>query len=207
MFVSLETKAGEMAVARNPPLSTNGFDFGVSLDSNNLYLAIKIKDPLLSYQSTLGNTFDQDGLEITIDARPDPVRSMGRAYEKYFDFICIRLAPSETNGAILLSRYDNFTPPLPEGAAAAIRKTETGYSVEISIPISVLQSEFHDAPKAFHWNGNKPHDNDSGPSPWKELRLNICQYDKGKDGKIQEIWWQPPWDGPNNTPGSGTFSR
>jgi predicted alpha/beta superfamily hydrolase len=185
--------------------SSNGFGFAVSMNSSNLYLAIEVKDSSPSFQPTLGDSFDQDGLEITVDARPDPVRTMGRAYEKYFDFLCIRLAPSETDNAVLLSRYDNFTPPLPEGATVAIRKTETGYSVEISIPLSVLQNEFSDAPRAFHWNGQKPRG--LQPSPWKEFRLNICQYDKGKDGKIQEIWWQPPWDGPNNNPGSGTFSR
>ncbi|HYG22492.1 MAG TPA: alpha/beta hydrolase-fold protein [Verrucomicrobiae bacterium] len=192
---------------RDHSASTNGFEFSVSMNASNLYVAVQVKDTFLSFQPTLGEKFHQDGLEITVDPRPDPVRSMGRGYEKYFDFICIRLAPSETTAEVILSRYDQFLPPVPVGVDVAIGKREAGYSVEISMPLRLLQSIYRDAPKGFHWNGYKPGSDESQSADWERFRLNIGQYDKDREGKIQEIWWQPPWDGPNNFPGSGTFTR
>ena len=45
-------------------------------------------------------------------------------------------------------------------------------------------------------------------NPWKELRLNICQYDlHDANGAVRRICWQPDWDSDENAIGSGTFSK
>jgi predicted alpha/beta superfamily hydrolase len=165
-----------------------GFRFGVTYDKDYLYIACRLKDDAWIARPTLGDPIDQDGLQIRIDARPDPIRALGRGQEAWRDFLSVEMAPGETAESTKLRRRngDGFT--LPQGLTAAMVRTPNGYAAELAIPASALD----------HAQGG----------PWKEFRLDICQYDAhDANGAVRRICWQPDWDSAENTIGSGTFSK
>ena len=136
----------------------------------------------------LNDPLDQDGLEIMLDARPDPMRSLGRGKERYFDFLTFQLAPGETAGAMKLRRSKDGESVLPEGLRAACVRAPGGYTAELAIPAAAL-------------------DRAQG-GLWKEFRLNICQVNvDATNGPIRHITWQPAWESTQNVIASGTFSR
>ncbi len=165
-----------------------GFRFGVTYDKDYLYIACRVKDDIWIARPGLGDPIDQDGLQIRLDARPDPIRALGRGQEAWRDFLSVEMAPGETAESTKLRRRngDGFT--LPQGLKAAMVRTPNGYAAEVAIPAIALDQ--------------------AQGGPWKEFRLNICQYDAhDAGGAVRRICWQPDWDGGENTIASGTFSK
>ena len=159
------------------------FRFGLRHDTDFLYVAVEVKDDDAYYMKGEHAWF-QDGVEIRIDARPDPVRSTGKGDKEFDDFLVISIVPGQDQTEIY--KHDK----LPKGLRAVSVPTPTGHITEAAIPVSYL--------------------NDKQGSAWQYLRVNIAvdDFDHGKNGtQNSQIWWYPDWRTPESFTGSGTFIK
>jgi hypothetical protein len=157
------------------------FRFGLQYDDQNLYLAVQATDErLISLPDK--PPWEQDGIEIRLDARPDPERSLTREDDSKVLFIAA--APGERREqSTVLDRNK-----LPPGVQVASAQTKGGHATEVAIPASYL-------------------DGMQG-APWKRIRLNIAVFDLDEPaGRPTQIWWRPGWRTDENYAGSGTFER
>jgi len=163
--------------------SDGSFRFAVQYDARFLYIAIDVTDDALVLDPTK-SVWDQDGLEVRVDARPDPARSAGRGKDEGKDFVMVGLSPGRTEAEMVRFEPSQW----PEGTLAACVKTDKGWSAEIAIPVAYLDEKQGGA--------------------WKEFRLNIALDDvDSPTGKGQQLWWRPDWRGAMNYAGSGTFRK
>jgi predicted alpha/beta superfamily hydrolase len=145
-----------------------GFRFGITYDANSVYIGVCLKDEAWIAKPTLGEPLNQDGLEVLVDARPDPWRSLGRGKERYFDFVTVQMAPGESLESMKLRRTKDGESAIPNGLRAACVRAADGYAAEIAIPAAAL-------------------DKAQGGS-WKELRVNVCQFDlDDPNGPVRRI--------------------
>src|SRR5205085_12131772 len=68
----------------NLPLGGEAYRFGVAHDERNVYVAVKVTDDKLLLNA-LKEPWSQDGVEIRLDARPDPPRSQDRGRGEFKD--------------------------------------------------------------------------------------------------------------------------
>ena len=149
-----------------------------------LYVAISVVDPCVVIQTDRPSA-QQDGVEIWLDARPDPLRAESKAWADNYQatFFLVRATPSP----VAVPR-PSVRVPLPANVGRAVHVTASGYDAEFAIPIEVL-------------------DRVQGGA-WRELRLNVCITDFVAAGEPRtELWWQPAWRSMESRPGSGTFRR
>jgi len=161
----------------------SSFRFDVRYDDDYLYVALRVRDDRLVLDP--GRLpWQQDGVEVRLDARPDPERSRGRGGGEFTDLLLVALSPPGTAGRMVVYGRDR----LPEGVQAACVKTENGYATEIAVPAAYL-------------------DGKQG-GPWEAFRLNVAvdDFDEDPDSRAQ-IWWRPDWRTAASFPGSGTFAR
>ena len=164
-----------------PPASK--YHFAVSYGEGFLYLAVAVIDDhlLVDPKRPMGK---QDGIEIRLDARPDPLRSFGRGLGESANFLLLAASPGIAPGEPTI--YHKAS--LPKGTLVACVKTKTGYALEAAIPSSYLDEK--------------------QKAPWQEFRLNVCIDDATAwDKPIDKYWWKPDWRTPQNVPGSGTFIK
>lgn len=161
-----------------------GYRFATAHDENYLYVAVETHDDK-SVLHPAGYPWEQDGVEIRVDARPDPERSRGRGDDEFKTILLLAMSPGETPGQTLLYSREK----LPVGTKAVCVKTADGHRTEAAIPVAWL-------------------DQKQG-GPWKEFRLNVAVDDQDDpDGKISRLlWWRPDWRSPANFEGSGTFRK
>ena len=160
------------------------FRFGVEYDQEYLYIAVEVVDeqPVLFPEKL---PWKQDGIEVLVDARPDPVRSNSRGQGLFENFLFIGLSPGATPGEMVFYKREQVG---GEGVQAICAKTDGGHNTEIAIPLSYLDEK----------QGHR----------WEEFRLNIGVDDfDDPAGKLAQIWWQPNWRRSQDRPGSGTFKR
>ncbi len=160
------------------------YRFGVSYDDNNLYVAVDARDDRVIL---LPGRFpwEQDGIEIRVDARPDPKRSDGNGDGEMRDFMLFAMSPAAPGAEPTVFQKDK----LPPGSRFACVKKDGGIAAEISIPRAWL-------------------DGKQG-APWKEIRVNVAQDDLDDPAEKESrlLWWRPDWRKPSNYRGSGTFVR
>ena len=166
----------------------SSFRFDIAHDDDYVYVAVDVRDD--DYVRLPNKEpWQQDGIEIRLDARPEPARSGGLGQNEFQDFLVISLCPDQDVDQAY--HHDK----LPAGVRAVSKKTVTGHITEAAIPVAYL-----DEKQGGHW---------------QRLRLNIAidDYDAaeaqpglGTDGGAQ-IWWQPDWRSAENYAGSGTFRR
>jgi enterochelin esterase-like enzyme len=165
-----------------------GFRFGVTFDANFVYVGVRLRDETWTPKPSLADPLNQDGVEILLDGRPDPMRSLGRGKERYFDFMTLQMAPGEGPDSTKLRRTKDGESAIPSGLVAACVRTPEGFNAEVAIPASTIDKAQGGA--------------------WREFRLNLCQYDlDDPNGPVRRILWQPDWEGSDNVIASGTFSR
>lgn len=176
------------AQVRVAPASWKGaadgsFRFGVEYDENTLYVAAEITDEQV-VADTLHLPWDQDGIEVRLDARPDPARSNERGTEGAA-FLLVAASPGATPAEMFLyqrGRLDSL------GVTAVCLRTPGGYAAEIAVPRAWLDQQ----------QGR----------PWSEFRLNLSVDDVDEpNGVLAQLCWRPDWRTPENYPGSGTFRR
>ncbi len=168
--------------------TTAGFQFGLVYDANFVYLAVDLTDETWIYQDDFPDPLNQDGLEILLDARPDPLRSLGRGEERYFDFLTLQIAPGKSAQTMKLRRLKDKYPVLPENLSTVYVRTKNGYQAEVAIPTDSLDQ--------------------AQQAPWQEFRLNLCQIDTDDPNQTpNRLWWQTDWQSNEHVIGSGTFKR
>ena len=159
------------------------FRFGVSLDDTYLNIAAEVTDDEIVFSGN-PTPWRQDALKIWLDARPEAERN-DYAYSREFeDFLLMAFSPGETPEGFVAYKPERQ----PKGARMACRRTDTGYAVEVAIPLAYLESE-------------------AGPD-WASFRLNLGVDDYDTDTPQRaEIWWRPSWPEPREYAHSGTFLR
>jgi hypothetical protein len=159
------------------------FRFGVAHDEEFLYVAVEATDDRAFYDPDR-MPWQQDGVEVRIDARADPERSAGRGQGEFQDIMVVAMSPGETpESAVVYGSVDQ-----PVARQAACRRTPTGHVTEIAVPVSYLDGLQGGA--------------------WEAVRVNVCvdDFDHPLDTGAQ-IWWRPDWRSPLNFSGSGTLTR
>ncbi len=157
--------------------------FGVTLGEDYLYIGVEVTDDIPVYRG--GMAWEQDGIEVRLDARPDPQRGQHRGSGENYYHLLFALGPAHD--------VDDMTIWNPEtleelGARAICHVTEQGHNTEIAVPLSYLVEQQGE--------------------DWRQVRLNIAidDYD-APEGPLAQLWWQPDWRDDENRPGSGTFGR
>ena len=157
--------------------------FGVELDEEYLYIGVEVTDERPIYTGAVA--WQQDGIEVRVDGRPDPQRSdhRGQGDLSMEHHIFIALSPGNTREEMITVEPGRLE---ALGVRAICVPTEAGHNTEIAIPLSYFEER----------QGKK----------WREFRLNIAvdDYDE-QTGPLSQLWWQPDWRDALNYPGSGTF--
>jgi predicted alpha/beta superfamily hydrolase len=162
--------------------------FATSYDDRFLYVAIAVHDSRLVIRPDKPSG-EQDGVEVWLDARPDPMRSESKAEADGYQatFVLARISPALSPAGAVPMPEPSLRSPLPQGLARACQLTADGYAAEFAIPIAYL-----DAMQG---------------GDWRELRLNIHLTDFVAPGDKTDLWWQPEWRSMQNRAGSGTFQK
>lgn len=161
----------------------NSFRFAVERDLYHLYVAVHVVDESLNVAPDK-LPWTQDGVEIRIDARPDPERSEGIGENQLHDFLLFAMSPAAAGEAMIVA----FEEQIPDGMKYACVPTDDGFSAEVAVPLSYL--------------------NEKQQGSWERVRLNIAvtDFDDGLEAGSQ-IWWRPDWRKVRNYKGSGTFEK
>ena len=159
------------------------FEFDVACDKDYVYIAIKVIDDEVIAKKGLP-PWDQDGIELRIDAREAQLRIKGKGKKEFKEIMLYGISPGKSASDQWI--YPKSLKQLPKGSKYVCVQTKDGYIAEFAVPISY----FNDKAKG-HWDG---------------FRLNICIDDKDSDSTNQ-IWWKPDWRTRKNIKGSGAFYR
>jgi len=166
--------------------SDSSFRFATAYDDEHLYIAIDVIDDDVSARPGV-NPWEEDGVEVRLDARPDPWRSLCDGGGDLHDFLFLGLTPGKTVEQMGKYRWD----AIPEGVEALTLTTDKGHATEIAIPAAYL--------------------NERQKEPWRFFRLNIAVSDHdGPDSRspgAAHIWWRADWRAAESYDGSGTFRR
>jgi hypothetical protein len=159
------------------------YRFAVAYDDKFLYVAVAVTDDHL-FIDPKRDVWSQDGVEIRLDARPDPVRYAGLGQSEFGKILLLAVSPGETPDNPTIFQKDH----LPEGTLVACKKTKTGFVLEAAIPADYLDEK--------------------QKAPWREFRLNVCVDDAiASDQPVAKYWWNADWRTPENVLGSGTFRK
>ena len=158
----------------------NSFRVGVRYDEQRLYLAVEVSDDSVSAQRDT-EPWEQDGIEIRLDARADPVRAHGAGARDGRDFLLLAASPSDSaaDDWVVGWAYERF----PSSTEVACIRSGTGFTLEAAIPRTVFDEAL----------GKRAQD----------IRLNVAVNDRDTDGQSQSWWW-PDWRTEQDIPGSGT---
>ena len=159
------------------------FEFDVRYDLENLYIAMSVWDDkvVLDEKQSLWN---QDVVRIYLDARPLEISSNGRGENQSDDYLFLSLAPAAGKKAAVIIYQKEL---LPQGTNVATKKTLAGFDVEISIPLTYIESKNN--------------------ADWNNFRINFAFIDADDNNSRTTIWWQPEWDSDANFVGSGMFFK
>ncbi len=155
------------------------FAVDVSADSEFVYVGVLVVDDQVRVREE-GASSRWDGVEIRLDARPDPKRSHFGAAHDGKDALLLALNPSEDAG--WLRREDWIQ--IPAGVVAKCVQVPSGFSAEVAVPRSWIAEQA---------GGGE-----------QRIRLNVAVTDDDDDGRAQLCWW-PDWRSSQQIPGSGTF--
>jgi hypothetical protein len=159
------------------------FRFSAEHDESFVYIAVKAYDDTLRMEA--GRLpWEQDGIEIRIDARADPRRSNSRGLSEPGDVLLLALSPKPDVGETSLLYEAGL---LPRGTTAVCVVSDSGFVTEAAVPVAWLDLKHG--------------------SPWEAFRLNITVDDHDRQEVGCRLWWKPAWHGESNYVGSGTFAR
>ena len=166
------------------------FRFGVRQDAEFLYVAVDVlDDSIVASPDEVAR--EQDHVSLNLDARPDPERSKNEE-----TFAAIRSGAMAKMVSPLLALQETRPDPIlrmfgagvPEGVRQAVRRTASGYAVEVAVPASVLDER----------RGAR----------WDALRLNVTMddFDAGEPDHVA-LSWRPSRFEAGAIEGAGTFVR
>lgn len=176
----------ENAFLKTDPFSHQGtkdgsFSFDISYDAKYLYIAAKVTDDDLNVEDN-GNPSRQDGFHVTLDARAIDVAALGTGGGQT---LAISTSPN-ADGSVNTKPFRANS--LPEGTMVYSKKSDTGYTVEMAIPVSYLKEK--------------------QITDWKSIRINLYQTDFDMDFMHETtIAWKPLWNSKDNYIGSGIMLK
>ena len=182
------TRQGDITSPQADPADVS-FSFGLGYDAQNLYFAADVIDDSIVASSDR-TALEQDGIVIAVDARPDPERSANESLEAAVESgnlarlaVALITLVQERPAPIL-----DFLKDVRAAIPTAIRRTSTGYSVEMAVPVAML-------------------DQRQGKD-WEMIRVSIYvnDFDDGERG-FTTLHWQPNRFGDAPLAGTGTFVR
>ncbi len=166
--------------------------FDLRHDDAFLYLAADVRDPTPAH-SAEHTAFEQDGLVVELDARPDPERSRNEGYLQALgngslaSLLLLWLAPVEP---LADPSVADFVPPPPDGLLRAVQRRDGGYTLELAVPRTFLDER--------------------AGGDWRAFRLNLTLQDFDRPGGDERhLEWRPNRFGIRDlaVPGAGTFAR
>jgi Calcineurin-like phosphoesterase len=171
-------------------VADGSFRFGVRQDLEFLYVGVEVQDDSI-VASPDEVARKQDHVSLNLDARPDPERSKNEE-----TFVAIRSGAMAKMVSPLIALQETRPDPIlrlfaggtPEGVRQAVRRTETGYAVEVAVPAAVLDER----------RGQR----------WDALRLNVTMndFDEGEPDHVA-LSWRPSRFQAGAIEGAGTFVR
>jgi len=160
------------------------FRFGVEYDDEFLYVAVEVTDECHTHDPER-EPWNQDGVEIRVDARPAPIRDRTRGGGEFTDHALVAVSPGGGGDEMVIFKPETVR---ETGIAVASRVTATGHNTEISIPVSWL--------------------NEKQGREWEDFRLTVTADDYDDiHGPMAQLWWRPRWNTEGDYAGSGTFTR
>ena len=161
----------------------SSYRFAVQHDDRFLYIAVRVTDDKPIFNPQL-YPWQQDGIEIRLDARSDPQRSQNRDLKDTKDILLLSLSSDPQSNQLVVHKREN----IPPGVQFASVRTAEGHTTEVAIPIEYLNTQQGQA--------------------WEAFRLNIVVNDfDTPEGPGKHLWWRPDWRRNANIIGSGTFLR
>jgi hypothetical protein len=162
------------------------YEFELAYDDDAVYVAVNVSD---DHVAAVKNRppWEQDGIELVIDARDDPERANDRRDygETWRSYAYLAFSPAAQREQMAVWEPEK----IPAGVTFACVPTATGYSAEVRVPQGVLNAL-----------GRTGH--------FDTLRFDIAVHDSEEPGGPQTtLWWQPDWHLEQNVPGSGTFRK
>ncbi|HOE63306.1 MAG TPA: sugar-binding protein [Candidatus Sumerlaeota bacterium] len=161
----------------------SSFRFGAAWDDEYLYIAVEVIDDEL-FSNPEAPPWEQDAVEIRIDARPARQRHHGRGKNEFTNFLLFAMTPATDKTPSFC--YNNEE--LPSGCRYSCKRTATGFAAEVAVPRAWLDAKQKQA--------------------WEAFRLNIFvdDFDSATDPGSQ-ICWRPDWRSQESWAGSGSFWR
>lgn len=156
--------------------------FGVFHDDEGLHLTVDVPAATIASRPDR-MPWQQDGLEIRVDARDDDARFACDGEVELVDFALVAVSPGDgvaPHGT--LYRPDR----LPAGTRILCAPRAGGYVARVLFPESWLR----------RWQ-------ESGGT--RRFRLNLALNRALSDGRVAKRSWRPPWRSAENHPWSGTF--
>ncbi len=157
----------------------NRFEVGVRHDDEHVYVAVRVFDDSVSAKPGVP-PWEQDGVEIRLDARPEPNRSHYASARDGRDVILVALSPSDDSDETWL--YEAGWVQSPPGIVSRCVRDAAGFVAEVAVPRAALAK--------------------MGSS--SAVRINVAVSDGDADGQSQSWWW-PDWREDAHVPGTGTF--
>ncbi|NRA38244.1 MAG: prolyl oligopeptidase family serine peptidase [Planctomycetes bacterium] len=153
--------------------------FQTAYDKEYLYIAAVVNDDQLCFAANK-NVWDQDGVEIRLDARPQEKR---HTFVDWQDFLPLLISPQK-DGSIVMWNKER----LPKGTIIKSQVKDRSYAIEVQVPLSYVIER--------------------AGSNWRALRLNVAVNDFDSwDQRGPQLWWYPDWRGVFDSRYAGTFSK
>lgn len=156
--------------------------FRVYRDANHVHIVVNVAGR--NIQSSPDKLpWQQDGVEIRVDARDDDARYHCDGDFEFVDFLIVAVCPSDgskPHGSVY-RKHD-----LPTGIEFTCLPDACGYETKVAVPLSWLRSQ--------------------NPSGLNRFRVNVAVNRPGEGGANLRTSWRPRWRSPENFPWSGTFS-
>ncbi len=159
------------------------FQIGAQYTDEYVYVAIRVFDDKVLTSAKLA-TWEQDGVEFRLDARPKEIRDTIAGLSENKQNILVILSPEQT----LATMVSPDPAEVVEGVQSACASMEGGYGFEVAIPVAYIE-KMQGAP----WSGFR-------------MNFNIDDTDKSKD-RVAQLCWKPDWRFNLNFKGSGAFER
>jgi len=153
--------------------------FDIAYNDKMIYVAAFVDDKkIVSYGK--GYTWTQDAIGIIINTKPSDKSTMSTGYGWYEDEILVPITPATDKVQSVIGR------DLPKGAKIKCQASNSGYFVEMALPLSYVKERQSEN--------------------WKSVRFNLY-IDNLDEDEVTRYWWQPSWRGSDNIIGSGMFFK
>jgi hypothetical protein len=174
-----------------------GASFATAYTDESILVAAKVRDPdpgmvrdhnpqqhaEFLYHDVAGAIFQENAIEVRLDARAEPDRSHGNGWNWFTGHLFLASYPGSATEPLVPMLAEK----LPVKVSQAVVHESGSYTFELAIPISYLRQLLGD--------------------DWQAYRLNIVIHDRTADGRFIRYSWQPDWRSSDNAFGSGTFFR